>query len=137
MNSEKSSAAISNLTRGLARVRLTHVALGAILMLAAAVTVQLPKAWAQAPGGGRGAGAAPQPANPNGMHVYIWSGLKTHNIGQHDYPQFLADWSKVLTEKGAVVDGALHAPSAAELEHTDVVVLYKGDVTLGMPDAEK
>lgn len=61
------------------------------------------------------------------MHIYIWAGLKSHNVGQHDYPQFLADWSKLLTERGAVVDGSLHAPSADDLEHTDVVVIYKGD----------
>jgi len=61
------------------------------------------------------------------MHVYVWAGLKSHQAGQHDYPQFLADWSKVLTEHGAVVDGALHPPSSADLEHTDVVVIYKGD----------
>ena len=65
--------------------------------------------------------------SPNGMHIYIWAGLKSHLAGQHDYPQFLADWSKILTEHGAVVDGALHAPSAADLEHTDVLVIYKGD----------
>jgi type 1 glutamine amidotransferase len=65
--------------------------------------------------------------NPNGMHIYIWAGLKSHFAGQHDYPQFLADWSKILTEHGAVVDGALHAPFAADLEHTDVVIIYKGD----------
>jgi type 1 glutamine amidotransferase len=65
--------------------------------------------------------------NPNGMHVYIWAGLKTHSTGQHDYPQFLADWSKILTEHGAVVDGSLHPPSSADLEGADVVVIYKGD----------
>jgi type 1 glutamine amidotransferase len=65
--------------------------------------------------------------NPNGMHIYLWAGLKTHLPGQHDYPQFLADWSKVLTEHGAVVDGALHPPGSAALQHTDVVVIYKGD----------
>src|SRR5215467_3747717 len=65
--------------------------------------------------------------NPNGMHIYLWAGLKTHLPGQHDYPQFLADWSKILTEHGAVVDGALHAPRAADLEHADVVIIYKGD----------
>ena len=69
----------------------------------------------------------PPGQNPNGMHIYIWAGLKSHLPGQHDYPQFLADWSKLLTEHGAVVDGALHEPSSAELEHTDVVVIYKGD----------
>jgi type 1 glutamine amidotransferase len=72
---------------------------------------------------------APRPANqnPNGMHVYLQAGLKTHQFGQHDYPQFLADWSKILTEHGAVVDGSLHQPSAQELENTDVLVIYKGD----------
>lgn len=72
---------------------------------------------------------APRPPgqNANGMHVYIWAGLKSHLPGQHDYPQFLADWSKLLTERGAVVDGALHPPSKADLEHTDVIVIYKGD----------
>jgi type 1 glutamine amidotransferase len=70
------------------------------------------------------------------MHIFIWAGLKSHLTGQHDYPQFLADWSKILTEHGAVVDGALHPPSSADLEHTDVVVIYKGDA--GYPiEAEK
>ena len=65
--------------------------------------------------------------NLNGMRIYLWAGLKTHSAGQHDYPQFLADWSKLLTERGAVVNGALHGPSAADLENTDVLVIYKGD----------
>jgi len=65
--------------------------------------------------------------NVNGMRVFLWAGLKTHSAGQHDYPQFLADWSKLLTERGAVVNGALHGPSAADLENTDVLVIYKGD----------
>ncbi|HKD06230.1 MAG TPA: ThuA domain-containing protein [Bryobacteraceae bacterium] len=78
---------------------------------------------------GRGGGGVPRPQgqNPNGMHIFLWAGLKSHGVGQHDYPQFLADWSKLLTEHGAVVSGALHAPSAADLEGTDVVVIYKGD----------
>ena len=74
--------------------------------------------------------------NPGGMHIYIWAGLKTHPPGRHDYPQFLADWSKLLTEHGAVVDGALHAPSAVDLAHTDVIVLYKGDAGF-LSDEEK
>ena len=57
----------------------------------------------------------PWDQNPDGMRIYIWAGLKSHSSGQHDYPQFLADWSKILTEHGAVVDGALHAPHAADL----------------------
>src|SRR5579883_611056 len=95
---------------------------GALLLLVAGA-MGLQYAHAQlAPGAPRAQGQ-----NPNGMHVYIWTGLKSHGLGQHDYPQFLADWSKVLTEHGAVVDGALHPPSSTDLQHTDVVVIYKGD----------
>jgi len=65
--------------------------------------------------------------NPEGMRVFLWTGLKTHSPGQHDYPQFLADWSKLLTERGAVVRGALHPPSRHDLDQSDVVVIYKGD----------
>jgi type 1 glutamine amidotransferase len=59
--------------------------------------------------------------------VYLRVGLKTHGPGQHDYPQFLADWSKILTERGAIVDGSLHFPTPQELENIDVMVTYKGD----------
>ncbi|HET8826218.1 MAG TPA: ThuA domain-containing protein [Terriglobales bacterium] len=91
----------------------------AMLMTSAANSQSTPSTQFQA--------IRPWGQNPNGMHIYIWAGLKSHLTGQHDYPQFLADWSKLLTEHGAVVDGALHAPSAADLEHTDVVIIYKGD----------
>lgn len=81
------------------------------------------------PAQGRSRDRAPLPPgqNPGGMRIYIRAGLKSHGPGKHDYPQFLADWSKILTEQGAVVDGSLHSPSAAELERVDVVVIYKGD----------
>jgi type 1 glutamine amidotransferase len=61
------------------------------------------------------------------LRIYIQAGLKTHAEGQHDYPQFLADWSKLLTNRGAIVDGGLHFPSARELAGVDVLVIYKGD----------
>jgi type 1 glutamine amidotransferase len=83
--------------------------------------LQAPRAWSQ---------------NPDGVHIYIWAGLKSHFAGQHDYPQFLADWSKILTEHGAIVDGALHAPRPADLVHTDVVIIYKGDAGY-LSDEEK
>jgi len=95
-----------------------------LLTLTLLAGIAVPNIWAQ---GGRGGVPGVQGQNPNGMHVYLWAGLKSHGVGQHDYPQFLADWSKILTEHGAVVSGALHGPSAADLEHTDVVVIYKGD----------
>ncbi len=106
---------------------------GRFLRLLAAALVLLPlagvvqrNALAQPQGGASGPPPA-QGQNRNGMHIYLWGGLKSHGEGQHDYPQFLADWSKLLTERGAVVDGALHSPRAADLEHADVVVIYKGD----------
>jgi type 1 glutamine amidotransferase len=69
-----------------------------------------------------------EPAHP--LRVFIRAGEKTHNPvsnGQHDYPAFLADWSKILLERGVKVDGALHFPTADELARTDVLILYKGD----------
>ena len=36
-----------------------------------------------------------------------------------------------------MVDGAFHPPSAADLEHTDVLIIYKGDAAyLGELDAQ-
>ena len=101
--------------------------LSGVVLLGLAAAVSYP-AWAQSANAPDFQNAPrPQGQNPNGMHIYIWAGLKSHLPGQHDYPQFLADWSKLLTEHGAVVDGALHAPSSEDLAHTDVVIIYKGD----------
>jgi type 1 glutamine amidotransferase len=101
-----------------------------------------PPAGAAPAGGGRGGGrgananAAPAVANPNGVRIFIRAGLKSHAEGQHDYPQFLADWSKIFTERGARVDGGLHMPTAQQLAETDVVVFYKGDAGY-LTDQEK
>jgi type 1 glutamine amidotransferase len=84
----------------------------------------------QQPGGrgGRGQGgiqASPFSTPP--VRIFIYAGLKTHGEGQHDYPQFLADWSKLLMNRNAIVDGGLHFPSEKELLNSDVVIIYKGD----------
>ncbi|MDP9169575.1 MAG: ThuA domain-containing protein [Acidobacteriota bacterium] len=106
------------------KIKLLQASLCALFLMSQGSPL-LPSAMAQA---SRGGGVPRTPGqNPNGMHIYIWAGLKSHGEGQHDYPQFLADWSKLLTDRGAVVAGALHAPSSADLEGTDVVVIYKGD----------
>lgn len=114
-------------------------ALGAVMLLAgqSAIGQAQPEAGtALAPS--RDPNAVPRipGQNLNGMRVYIRSGLKTHGPGQHDYPQFLADFSKILTEKGAVVDGSYHAPLAEELAKTDVMIIFKGDAGYMSP-AEK
>lgn len=118
------------------KVRIANLALCTLLPVLSAVEMQ-PYAVAQA-GPATNPQVAPLPPgqNPSGMHIYLWAGLKSHLPGQHDYPQFLADWSKLLTEHGAVVDGSLHAPNSADLEHTDVVVIYKGDAGF-LTDAQK
>jgi type 1 glutamine amidotransferase len=82
---------------------------------------------AQQPAAGAEAAPAIPGQNLKGLRVYLRTGLKTHAPGFHDYPQFLADWSKLLTERGAVVDGSFHAPTEAELGNVDVIVMYKGD----------
>src|SRR6266550_2362132 len=92
-----------------------------------------PAAGVQQPagrGGGQGRGQQGPEASPFStppVRVFIYAGLKTHAEGQHDYPQFLADWSKLLMNRNAVVDGGLHFPSAKELGNSDVVIIYKGD----------
>ena len=97
-------------------------ALSSAALLCTSVLAQQPPAQ---PAPGPQAASAPSALPP--LRVYIHAGLKTHAEGQHDYPQFLADWSKLLTNRGAIVDGSLHFPSARELANVDVMVIYKGD----------
>lgn len=64
------------------------------------------------------------------LRVFIRAGEKTHGTGEntnHDYPRFLGTWSTLLKDRGAVVDGALHFPTAQELANTDVLIVFKGD----------
>jgi type 1 glutamine amidotransferase len=75
-----------------------------------------------------------QGQNANGMHIFIFAGLKSHGPGAHDYPYFLDTWSKFLTERGAVVDGALSFPSQEQLDKSDVVIIYKGDAGYMTPE---
>jgi putative membrane-bound dehydrogenase-like protein len=61
------------------------------------------------------------------LRVFIRGGVKTHGPGQHDHPRFLGEWTKLLTERGAKVDGAMDFPTAAQLEKTDVLVMFAAD----------
>src|ERR1035441_1836683 len=85
--------------RRLPKAMLPHLILGALFLSLLGGALQ-PYAWAQA-GSATGPQGAPRPQgqNPNGMHIYIWSGLKSHGVGQHDYPQFLADRSEEHTSE--------------------------------------
>jgi type 1 glutamine amidotransferase len=103
---------------------------GATMIAQQATTPAATAAGAQQPAGrgqGRGQGPQASPFTTPPIRIFLYGGLKTHAEGQHDYPQFLADWSKLLMNRNAIVDGALHFPSAKELGNSDVVVMYKGD----------
>ncbi len=108
--------------------RVTFAALAAVILLAPTAA----RAQTQSPPPAQTAEQALAQAasrTPEGrpIKVYLRGGLKTHAAGQHDYPQFLADWSKLLTERGAIVDGSFHFPTAEEAADVDVIVMYKGD----------
>ncbi len=65
------------------------------------------------------------------LRVFIRSGPKTHGPGQHDHPRFLADWLPLLNDRGAIATGGNEFPTAAQLAHTDVLILHRdhgGDV---------
>lgn len=64
------------------------------------------------------------------LRVFIRAGEKTHGpVGndEHDYPQFMKDWTALLNSRGASARGALRFPTAEELDATDVLVIHTGD----------
>ncbi len=58
------------------------------------------------------------------LRIFIRAGEKTHRPGAHDHPRFLADWKKMLQERGAVVDGAQVFPTAEQIKSADVIIFY-------------
>lgn len=50
--------------------------------------------------------------------IRMRAGVKTHGPGLHDYPQFISDRSKFLTEHGAVATGSLHPSLAQDVDST-------------------
>jgi len=61
------------------------------------------------------------------LRVFIRAGIKTHGPGQHDHPRFLGEWTKLLIERGAKVDGAMDFPTAEQLEKADVLVMFAAE----------
>jgi hypothetical protein len=73
--------------------------ISAAFLCTSVIAQQQPPAAAPAAAQGQSAqGQAPQ--GPP-LRVFIYGGLKSHGEGQHDYPQFLADWSKLLTARSS------------------------------------
>jgi putative membrane-bound dehydrogenase-like protein len=77
-------------------------------------------------GWGSGTTAAPQDEK-RPLRVFIRAGAKTHGPGEHDHPRFLSEWKELLRARGAEAEGALEFPGAAQLEKTDVLVLYAAE----------
>jgi uncharacterized protein len=71
------------------------------------------------------------------LRVFIRSGQSNRGREVHAHPRFLEEWKPLLTERGAQVDGALDWPTAAQLEQTDVVVLYAQDGGNATPEQQK
>jgi len=72
--------------------------------------------------------AAPAAAQEaQSLRVFLRAGEKTHGPGQHDHPRFLAEWTELLEERGAQVEGALRFPTEDELARTDVLVMYAAE----------
>ena len=61
------------------------------------------------------------------LRVFIRAGVKTHGPNQHDHPRFLGEYTKLLTERGAQVSGAMEFPTSAQLDGSDVLVIFAAD----------
>ena len=61
------------------------------------------------------------------LREFIRSGAKTHGAGMHEHPKFLAEWTKLLTERGAQCEGGNTFPTAEQLSRTDVLLIYTAD----------
>jgi uncharacterized protein len=61
------------------------------------------------------------------LRVFIRAGAKTHGPNQHDHPRFLAEGTQLLKDRGVQADGSMEFPTAAQLENTDVLVIYAAD----------
>ena len=68
------------------------------------------------------------------LSVFIRAGKKTHGPGAHDHPRFLTDWSKLLKERGAKVDGALEFPTDEQIKEADVIVFYAANAGTMNPE---
>jgi putative membrane-bound dehydrogenase-like protein len=61
------------------------------------------------------------------LRLFIRAGVKTHGPGEHDHPAFLKDWTELLKSRGAIVDGGMEFPTAAQLEKSDVLILFAAE----------
>ena len=85
----------------------------AILLVSAALIAALP-IWGDA-----------QEQAP--LRIFLRGGPKTHGPagnGVHDHEVWVKEWQPLLSSRGATVDGGLQFPTAAQLDNTDVLVMF-------------
>jgi type 1 glutamine amidotransferase len=61
------------------------------------------------------------------LRIFLRGGPKTHGPagnGLHDHEVWVKEWTPLLASRGARVDGGLQFPTAAQLEATDVLVMF-------------
>ena len=64
------------------------------------------------------------------LRIFLRGGPKTHGPatnGLHDGPTWVKEWQPLLASRGATVAGALRFPTGAELDATDVLVMFAAD----------
>src|SRR5213593_4055967 len=69
-----------------------------------------------------------QQAKP--LRIFLRGGAKTHGPagnGLHDHERWMNDWKKLLAERGAAVEGGMSFPTGAQLEKTDVLVMFAAE----------
>jgi uncharacterized protein len=64
------------------------------------------------------------------LRIFLRGGPKTHGPagnGIHEHERWMHDWTKLLADRGAKVEGALKFPTGEQLENTDVLVMYAAE----------
>ena len=64
------------------------------------------------------------------LRIFLRGGVKTHGPagnGLHDHPQFVGEFTKLLSERGAQVSGGMEFPAGDQLEKTDVLVMFAAE----------
>ncbi len=58
------------------------------------------------------------------LRVYVRGGAANRGEEVHAHTRFAKEWPALLTERGMKVEGGLELPTDAQLENTDVIVMY-------------
>ncbi|MCK6446441.1 MAG: ThuA domain-containing protein [Planctomycetes bacterium] len=61
------------------------------------------------------------------LRVFLRGGPKTHGPSEHEHTLWIREWTLLLEKRGAQVAGAPRFPTPAELERTDVLVMYAAE----------